>query len=154
MTRKLTITFLTAAAFAVGCNPATEQKTEPMNSQTAGDKVKKETKEAKQAMKDYAYAQRAEFVTQMKSESAKLNQELDQLAEKIEKAGDTAKAGAKSKLQALREKSAQFNKQLDDANAATESTWESIKTASKKSYEELKDSFQQSRKWLSEKIAP
>ena len=154
MPRKLTITFLSVVAFTGGCKPTAEHTAAPVSVQTAEDKAKKETKEAEQAIKDYAYAQRAEFVAQMKAESAKINEELDRLAAKIEKTSDTAHAEAKSKLQALREKAVQLNKQLDEANGASESTWDSIKVASKKSFEEFKTSFQQSRQWLSEKIAP
>jgi Skp family chaperone for outer membrane proteins len=154
MTRKLTITFLSVVAFTVGCKPAAEKTAGPVNVQAAQDKAKKETKEAEQAIKDYAYAQRAEFVEKMQSESAEINRELERLSAKIEGATDAAKTEAKPKLQALREKAAQLNKQLDEAKNATESTWDSIKSASKKSFEELKDSFQQSRQWLSEKIAP
>lgn len=154
MTRKLTITFFSVVAFAVGCKPAAEKTPPPVHVQTVEDKAKKETKEAGQAIKDYAYTQRAEFVEKMRNESVEINQELDRLSAKIESANEATKAEAKLKLQALREKAAQLNKQLDEAKSATESTWDSIKAASKKSYEELKDSFQQSRQWLSEKIAP
>ena len=154
MTRTLTITFLSVVAFAVACKPAEEKATVPVNIQVAEDKAKKETKEAERAIKDYAFAQRAEFVEKMQIESAEINRELDRLSAKIGSASDAAKAEAKPKLQALREKVAQLNKQLDEAKGATESTWDSIKAASKKSYDELKDSFHQSRQWLSEKIAP
>jgi ElaB/YqjD/DUF883 family membrane-anchored ribosome-binding protein len=154
MTRKITITFFAVVAFAVGCKPSAEKTIEPVNVQAAEAKAKKETKEAGQAIKDYAYAQKAEFVEKMQSESAEINRELDRLSAKIESASDTAKAEAKPKLQALREKSAQLNKHLEEAKSATDSTWDSVKSGSRKAFEELKDSFQQSRQWLSEKIAP
>lgn len=154
MKRNLTITFLSAAAFAVGCNSKVEESTPPTNIQAAADTAKAETKEAANAIKDYAYAQRAEFVKEMQSESAAMNSELDRLAEKVESAKEPAKAEAQAKLKALREKADQLNKQLDEAKDATESTWDNIKSSSKKSYEELKESFQESRQWLSEKIAP
>jgi ElaB/YqjD/DUF883 family membrane-anchored ribosome-binding protein len=79
---------------------------------------------------------------------------LDQLAAKIEKSSDAAKAEAKPKLQALREKADQLGKQLDEAKNATESTWDSVKAGSKKAYNELKDGFNQARQWVSDKIAP
>jgi uncharacterized coiled-coil DUF342 family protein len=83
-----------------------------------------------------------------------LNQDLDQLAAKIEKASDAVKAEAKPKLQALRDQTAQLNKQLDEAKNATESTWDSVKSGFKKAYEASKEGFQQARQWVSDKIAP
>ena len=71
--------------------------------------MKKETKEAAQEMKDYAYAQKAEFVAKMQGQLDEINRDLDQLAAKIEKASDAAKAEAKPKLQALRDQTAKLN---------------------------------------------
>jgi len=105
-------------------------------------------------MKDYTYAQKAEFVDKMQAEMTEINRELDQLAGKIEKAGDAAKAEAKPKLQALREQADKLNQQLDKAKSATESTWDDVKAGTKKAYSDLKDDFQQARQWVSDKIAP
>ena len=153
---KLVITFLVVAAFGVGCKPAEEksaaEKSDAMPAQY--DKAKKETKEATQDMKDYAYGQKAEFVETMQTQLTEINRDLDHLSAKIEKASDTAKAEAKPKLQALREQSASLNKQLDAAKGATESTWDSVKGGSKKAYDELKDGFLVARQWVSDKIAP
>ena len=144
---KLMITFLSAAAFAVGCNK------EGTTSQQL-DKVQTKTEEAAQDMKDYTYAQKNEFVEKMQGQLAEINKDLDQLAAKIEKSSAAAKAEAKPKLAALREQAAKLNQQLDEAKSATESTWNDVKAGFKKGYGELKDSFQQARQWVSEKIAP
>jgi len=143
----LIITFLSAAAFAVGC-----KKEETASQQL--DKVKIETKEAAQDMKDYTFAQKAEFTEKMKNQLAEINRELDQISAKIEKSSDSVKAEAKPKLQTLREQTARLNKQLDEASNATESTWNDVKTGFRKGYTELKDGFEQARQWVSEKIAP
>ncbi|MBI3852245.1 MAG: hypothetical protein HY298_18465 [Verrucomicrobia bacterium] len=144
---KLMITFLSAAAFTVGCNK------EGTTSQQV-DKVQAKTEEAAQDMKDYTYAQKNEFVVKMQGQLAEINMDLDQLAAKIEKSSDAAKAEAKPKFEALREQAAKLNQQLDEARNATESTWNDVKAGFKKGYGELKDSFQQARQWVSEKIAP
>ena len=138
---------LAIAAFAVGCNRA-ETTAQQF------DKVQEKTKEAVQDMKDYTFAQKAEFTAKMQSQLAGINKDLDQLAAKIEKSSDAAKAEAKPRLQALREKADQLGKQLDEVKNATESTWDSVKAGSKKAYNELKDGFNQSRQWVSDKIAP
>ena len=141
------ITLLSIAAFAAGCDK--EQTTSQQM-----EKVKTETKAAAQDMKDYTFAQKAEFVKQMQGQLDTLNQDLDQLAAKIESSSDAVKADAKPKLQALRDQAAQLNKRLDEARNATESTWDSVKDGFKKAYESTKDGFQQARQWASDKIAP
>lgn len=150
------VTFLSVVAFTVGCKPAADNSTVEDRRATAAqfDKAKQETKEAAQEMKDYAYAQKAEFVDTMKIQLAAINKDLDELSARIEKSSDAAKAEAKPKLQALREQVAKMNKKLEEAQGATESTWGDVKAAFKKGYGELKDGFQQARQWASEKIAP
>jgi ABC-type transporter Mla subunit MlaD len=145
--KPLVVTFLSVAAFTVGCN-------KEQTSSEQFDKVKTETKEAAQDMKDYTYAQKADFVANMRSRLDALDKDLDQLSAKIESSSDTVKAEAKPKLQAVRDQAAQLTKQLDGVKDATESTWDSVKATSQKAFDSLKDGFQQSRQWLSDKIAP
>src|SRR5664279_5922757 len=140
--KHLLFSLLAAAAFAVGCNK--EQTTSQQL-----DNVKAETKQAAQDMKDYTYAQKAEFVEAMQAQFAALNRDLEHLSAKVEKSSDAVKAEAKPKLQALRDQTAQLNKQLDEVKNATESTWDSVKGGFKKAYEASKDGFQQARQWLS-----
>ena len=141
------ITFLSIAAFGVGCD---KQQT---TSQQI-DKVQAETKQAAKDMKDYTFAQKDEFVKAMQVQLDALNKDLDQLSAKIDSSTDAVKAEAKPKLQALRDQAAQLNKQLDDAKNATESTWDSVKDGFTKAYDATKDGFNQARQWVSDKIAP
>ena len=154
--KKLLIALLSVAVVAVGCKPSAEKTAAENRDATAQqfDKVKTETKEAAQAMKDYAFAQKTEFVATMEKQLAELNRDLDQLAEKIEKSSEAAKAEARPKLQALRDQAAKLNKKLDEARNATESTWDDVKTGFTKGYAEVKDGFNQARQWVSDKIAP
>ncbi len=145
--RTLLLTFLSIAAFIVGCD-------KPATTSQRLDKVQEKAEEAAQDMKDYTFAQKAEFTAKMQAQLAEINNDLDALAAKIEKSSEAAKAEAKPKLEALRGKADQLNKQLDEAKNATESTWDSVKATSKKAYAELKDGFMQARQWVSEKIAP
>lgn len=146
---KLTIALLAFAAITVGCKPAEEKATSGQI-----EKLTQETNEAAQDIKDYTYAQKAEFVANMQGQLDVLKRDLDQLSTRIESASDAVKAEAKPKLQALRDQAAQLNKQLDGVRGATESTWDSVKVTSQKAFDSLKDGFQQSRQWLSDKIAP
>jgi methyl-accepting chemotaxis protein len=145
--KTFTLTLLAIAALAVGCDR--EQTTSQQI-----EKVKTETKDAAQDMKDYTFAQKAEFTQKMQSQLAEINRELDQLAAKIEKSSDAVKAEAKPKLQALRDQTAHLNTQLDEVKNATESTWDNVKSGTRKAYAALKEGFQQSRQWVSDKIAP
>ncbi|MGP8200298.1 MAG: hypothetical protein ACLQU4_12435 [Limisphaerales bacterium] len=145
--KKLLITFLSAATFAVGCN----------KEQTASqqiDKVQTETKQAAQDMKDYSFAEKAEFVKTMQAQLTALDQDLDKLSAKIDSSSDAIKAEAKPKLQALRDQAAKLNQQLADAQNATESTWDNVKADSKRAYAALENSFMDARQWVSDKIAP
>jgi hypothetical protein len=135
----LMITFLLAAGLAAGCTP-TEGNTaegpveiEPLSPER--DKVKTETKEAVQAMQDYTYAQKTEFVAETQKELAELRTELD-------------------RLDAVRENWARTKQQLDLAESATEATWNDVKRGLMKSRDELMESFEKSRQWLSDKIEP
>jgi len=143
----LMATFLSVAAFIVGC-----EKQDTTAQQI--DKVQAKTEEAAQNMKDYSYAQKDQFVEFMQGQLNTLNRDLDQLAAKIEKSSDAVKAEARPKLQALRDQTAQLNKQLDEARNATASTWDSVKDDFKKAYDSSKDGFNQARQWVSDKIAP
>jgi tetrahydromethanopterin S-methyltransferase subunit G len=145
----LFITTIIAAAFVVGCKPSTQETTAQQL-----DKAQAETKAAAQQMRDYTFAQKAEFVTAMQAQLADLNRNLDELSAKIEKSSEAVKADAMPKLAALRDQATQLTKRLDDVTNATESTWGTIKADFEKAYAGLKDGFAQSRQWLSDKIAP
>jgi outer membrane murein-binding lipoprotein Lpp len=145
------ITFFAVAAFAVGCKQSDDNST---TTQQQLDKVKAETKADAQEMKDYTYAQKADFVAAMQRQVDALNKDIDTLSAKIENSSDAVKADAKPKLQALRDEAARLNKQLDEAKNSTESTWDSVKASSQKAYNGLKDDFQQARQWTADKIAP
>ena len=141
------ITLLSTTAFAAGCGK--EQTTSQQI-----DKVQTETKQAAQDMKDYTFAQKADFVAAMQAQLTALNQDLDKLSAKVDASSDEVKAEAKPKLQALRDQAAKLNQQLSDAQNATESTWDSVKAESQKAYASLAESFTDARQWVSDKIAP
>jgi cytochrome c556 len=145
----LIVTFISAAAFAVGCH-----KSDDKTAAQQLDKVQTETKQDAEDLKDYTFAQKAEFVKAMQAQLATLNQDLDALATKIDNSSDAVKAEAKPKLQALRDQAAGLNQQLADAQNATESTWDSVKAGSKKAYASLENSFMEARQWASDKLAP
>lgn len=145
--KTLLITLFSAAVIVAGCD---KQQTTTQQI----DKVQNETKQAAEDMKDYTFAQKAEFVKAMQDQLATLDRDLDKLSAKIDSSGDDIKAQARPKLQALRDQSAQLHQQLADAQNASESTWDSVKAGSQKAYDALAKGFTEARQWLSDKIAP
>ena len=143
----LLVAILLATLLAVGCS-----KDETVPEQF--EKVRAESKEATQEMKDYTFTQKEAFVKHMQTQLIELDQDLEMLAAKIEKSSDAVKAEARPKLQTLRDQATQLNKQLDDVKNATESTWGEVKAGSRKAFDVLKAGFQQARQWTSDKIAP
>jgi len=143
----LLITFLSTAAFMVGCD---KEKTASQQI----DQVKTETVQAASDMKDYTYAEKADFVKYMQGQLTTLNSDLDKLSAKIDSSSDAVKAEAKPKLQALRDQAAKLTQQLADDGNATESTWDDVKAGTKKAYASLASSFSDARQWVSDKIAP
>jgi len=153
----LTLFSATVFTVATGCKPESEKPVGGEANRDAAaqlDKAKEETREAIDAAKDYAYAQRTEYADRIRAELADLNKELDKLSAKVESANESVKADAKAKVQEIRGKVVSLNERLDAVKGATESTWDDVKAGVKKAYDDVKDSFKQARQWLSEKIAP
>jgi hypothetical protein len=147
-----------AAGSTAGCKPRDGTSAiAPKQGEIAAaqlDKAKLETKGAAQSMRQYAYADKAEFVNKMKMELVDIQGELDRLGAKVDRTSGAAKADAKVKLATVREKWTQTKQQLDRAETATESNWDEMKNGFKQSYGDLKSSFEKTRQWLSDKIAP
>jgi Arc/MetJ family transcription regulator len=147
-----------AAGFTAGCKSRDGTSAiAPKQGQIAAaqpDKAKLETKEAAQSMREYAYAEKAEFVNKMKKELVDIQGELDRLGNKVDRASGAAKADGKVKLATVREKWTQTKQQLDRTETATASNWDEVKNGFKQSYADLKNSLEKTRQWLSDKIAP
>jgi ElaB/YqjD/DUF883 family membrane-anchored ribosome-binding protein len=90
----------------------------------------------------------------MKTKLDKLNADIAELAAKIDKATDQAKADAKPKLQALRDQAAKLGDMLGKAQVATAASWDAVKADFKAGFADLEVGVTDARKWLSEKIAP
>ncbi len=144
-----------------GCSPSGEKspqagaltETGASNSTPSSlREIKKETGEAVKAGQKYLFAQKDKFVEKMGSDLAKVNQEIDRLATKAEKAKDDIKADAETKLKALRDKSAALSGKLDQAKEATEANWEEVKSGCQKVYDEFEDALKNARQWWVEKF--
>lgn len=143
----LLLVLIPAAVFLAGCE-------KPKTATQDIAKVQAKTAEAVADMKDYTFAQKAEFTASMQRQLAEINRDLDALDAKVANATLPVKAEAKPKIEALRLQAAALAKQLDLVKDSNESTWDSVKAGTKKAFEDLKDGFNSARQWVSEKIAP
>jgi hypothetical protein len=164
MTRMITrptqfgIAILFVASVLFGCTPRKERaESEPesgLATEVQKDKAKTETKEAAQAIRDYSYAEKAEFVDKMKKELGEVEREMDRLSAKVDSSGSAAKTDAKQKLEAVRAQWTKAKEQLAQAESATQASWSDVRDAFKESYGTMHDSFDKTRQWLSDKIEP
>ncbi len=143
----LPISLLAIGTLAIGCNKEPEPMVPIVQSAPASKEVVRE-------VKDYSFAQKAEYTKSMSDQLAEIDRDLEQLGAKIEKSSDAVRAETKVKYQALRDQESMLKRKLEEAGDATETTWEAVKTSTKTAFDALKENFQQSRQWLSEKIAP
>ena len=146
ITIRLSVLAITAL-LAAGCKPKDSVTQELATAQ-------EKSAQAAQDMKDYTFAQKAEFVSFMQDRLAAFNRDLDELGAKIAGSSEAVKAEAQPKLNAMRAQSTLLSKQLDVAKNATASSWELVKTDFRKSYDASRSGFKQAREWLSEKIKP
>lgn len=144
--RKWLIAILFATSFAVGCSmgKTADRQLKP---------VKIEITRATQAMQDYPYAQKDEFVAVMQTRLNMLNLDLYQVIAKVDGSSDALKAVAKPKLRALLDQAAQLRQQLADAPNATESTWDSVMAGTKKNYDTMAGGVLDAHKWAGDKIS-
>lgn len=152
----LVTSLLGGTLFAAGCKPTAEKATMPTTAMVMqqGDKAQAATMDAAKDMQDYAYAQKAQFVSSMKAQLAELNRTVQELSTKVEKSSDAIKEEARPKIVALRVQAEQMKLQLDAAQNATETSWNGAKAETRKIYVAMKDGFAETRQWLAEKIAP
>ena len=152
------IPFLGVAALTLSCTSAEGKAApEPIPGETAakesGNAIS-ETAEAAEAISEYAYAQKAEFVAKTKQELLRIQQELDRFSAQADGAGDAVKLEAMITLGTVRKQWALTNTHLDAVESASESSWNDMERNFRKSYGQLNDSFEKSRQWLSDKIEP
>jgi len=146
---------LGAVVLAAGCDAVEAKPSAGVataeNTRQHMQKARKESTEAVQATKDYAYAARDELVKDIQNDLAAINGALLELSAKADR---SAKADAKAKLQALRDGAAKLTRELEKVNTAQEAAWDHVKADLRKSNEDLKSSVAQARVWLSDKVAP
>ena len=120
--------------------------------------IKKENRKDKKAFKtahsNYTYAQKEIFLDRKKNELADIEQELNQLVEKVDTSKNEVKVEAKKRLNAFRVELKQTKTNIEKVENADESKWEAAKTSFNTTNSNLKGSLAEISQWLSDKIEP
>jgi hypothetical protein len=149
---------LCAATLATGCKSTPENPTFDTKQQESASvqlaRAQADSKAAAQALAEYSYTRKAEFVATMNKELLIVQNDLDRLSARVGSPGGAAKADAKAKLESVREKLSQTKGLLAQVESATESTWNGATGGFRQAYASLHDSVEETRSWLSDKIAP
>jgi phage-related protein len=104
------------------------------------------------SLTDYTYSQKDKFVANAQTDLDALDRRIKEFSDKTADATDSAKAGAKAKVQSLRNQRAVLNQKLDEVKNATAAGWDDAKTAYNNSYYATKDSLKQAWQWLKGKL--
>lgn len=148
---------LILAIATVSCATDDEPPSAAQPSESAGSKledVEQKSAEVRRAIRDYAYAEKADLIAEVKKDLSAIETEMDRLSAKVDSSKGEAKADAKAKLEGVRTKWAEAKERLDDADDASDAEWEDVKRNVERSYGELQDSFDDARQRLSDEIAP
>ena len=149
----LPIVLSLAAVGLVGCGPDEAATQDGRSAEEERERAKTETKEAMEAVGDYAYAQKADFIADMETKLNELEVEIERLETRVAASGDV-KADAQTKLDEVRAKWAVTKTKLEAAEAASESNWDEFERDAKQAQEDLETSFDDTRQWMSDKLEP
>jgi hypothetical protein len=151
--------FISGFIFVFGCNPAGESTNSSqlhLQEKTQIAKVNAETKseQARFANREYAFAQREEYINGLKVELQEIQRDYDKVMASVESAGDARKEELKDGIVKMQLQLDAAKENLNKAGNATEDNWDAVKSDIRSSWNNLQDSLDQSREWLSEKISP
>ena len=121
--------------FLVSCGGDSTEK-------TGAEDVKKETKEAVEAVQDYASEKKADFEEQIRQQLDALKQDIAQLESKVEAMGQDAQEGMEEQLAALKEQRQNLQAKLEQLQDAGNDTWQELKKESSQAMEDLKQSYE------------
>jgi len=156
MTRLLLTSVLASVALLAGCKPSAETPPVQTTDATAPqpDTIPAATRDVAQELQDFTLAQRAEFITAVRTTLAGLNRSLDALNAKVENAGAPLKAESKPTFDALRQQATTLNRELEKLKGTTEGTWDSARDHVLVTCAGLQAGLVQARQWVDDRIAP
>jgi chromosome segregation ATPase len=111
--------------------------------QPAGaEKIRKETREAVEATKEYTAQQKEAFQRKAHEELAALQKQIIALKGKMSEASTAARAELQKSIAELEKKKDAAKNKLDELRSATDAKWMDVKSAVNASIDELKQSYQ------------
>lgn len=122
---RLAILLLSATSLSMGCKPSPDVA--PDVDPQRMTQAESESNAAQVSEKDVVSVSKAEFMAAMREELTRINADLDQISERIDRAGGTAGAAARSGLDKLRKQAALLMKRLDTAEETPPAGWDDMK---------------------------
>lgn len=92
---------------------------------------------------DYNYSRKDEFIQDMQTNLAILDQHLSELSERAADAQDSVSSALQDKIQALKDRRSDLDKKMDELKNATADQWNDAKAGFTKSYQAVKKSMKQ-----------
>jgi cytochrome c556 len=153
MKKQLLVISLLCVAVATACKPVDDKMSSNSGSvpATTAMQPKSMSADGTQAGRVYAYEQKSEFVSSMKSQLAELSRSVDELSARVDKSTDSVKTEATPKVTALRAQVATMTQQLAKVDDATASNWVAVRSGAESAHVALRDSLMQSRDWMTTK---
>ncbi len=105
-----------------------------------GENVKKKAAETYVATKEYTIEQKNEFVTELKSELAELDKDIDKMKTKASAKKDESSKEIKFQVETLEKKRADLNLKIDRLSSATKSAWAELRAGVQSAFKEIKTS--------------
>jgi excinuclease UvrABC helicase subunit UvrB len=99
------------------------------NAPATAEDVKRETKEALEATKDYTAQQVKEFNKKAEAKFRKLGKKLDELKAKADKRTGQSRADLDKKIAEAQKRADELKPKLEELKAATSNAWFEVKTA-------------------------
>lgn len=114
----------------------------PLAAQEGTGKITKGARETIEATRDYTVQQKEAFQRAVQDEMASLQQRIQTLREKANKASSKTRAKLQGSINELEGKKEAARKKLDELKTSTGAKWSSVRAGMNAALEELKTSYQ------------
>jgi len=134
------LTVLLASAISIPCAWGGEASS-ANNKDDSGKKVSKELGEAFDAMKQYGFEKKEQFVAWAEERTKELDQKIDTLKDKMDKAGAKANKDWQKTLEDLKIERQKVAKDLDSLKKSSKGAWEDLKWGFSAAYSKMEQAY-------------
>lgn len=139
MRKSAYIVFMGCLMVLLGCG-SQDDSAKAKQAVTAGE-VKKETKQAAEAAKEYTLQQKEEYQKKLEAQLKEMHQKIDEFAAKTAKAATDAKAKLQEQTDALHKKWEATEKKFKEMQKTGGKAWEELKSGTDAALDDLKKSY-------------